>query len=290
MSVDAPEEKFIEVNGARLCYFERGTPNPDKPTLYFVHATGFHARVWDYHCARLQDYHRIALDQRGHGRSEDLAVDHWSTFGEDQAAFVTALGLTNLIGIGHSMGGHGLVDAAAKTEAFARLLLLDPTIASPESYASLMPASDGELHPAVRRRKVFQSIEQMIEVLGEKGSFPLFEPSIFRDYCQHGVEPCEEGVRLLCQPEVEARVYMAARSNGDILLSARTLDIPVTIVRAKQAGELDLMDFSTSPTWPDLVGEFKQGQEQHWHDCTHFIPMQRPGEVVALIQDEINKW
>jgi len=51
-----------------------------------------------------------------------------------------------------------------------------------------------------------------------------------------------------------------------------------------------LHDFSSSPTWPGLAQEFPDARELHWADCTHFIPMQRPDEVIELIADQISDW
>ena len=284
-----PELKTLAVNGVDLGYCEWGRPRDDAPSLLFVHATGFHGRVWDYHIEALGDVHCIALDQRGHGRSTKSAVQHWSTFGDDQAQFVQALGLNGLIGIGHSMGAHAMIEGAAKSGAFARLLLLDPTVASPEAYAQtpLNPFGEG-LHPAAKRQRFYASPEDMIERLGAKSSFPHFHARIFDDYCRYGLETdAEHGWRLACEPEVEAAVYMSARSNGAIYDSVRHLDIPVTIVRARTPGPDQLHDFSMSPTWPGLAGRFPQARDLHWSDCTHFIPMQRPDEVVALIREEM---
>ena len=85
-----PAEKYIDVNGVRLCYFERGTPG-EQPTLLLVHATGFHARCWDQTVALLGDRHIIAVDQRGHGRSDNTPPYAWSTYGADLVAFIRAL-------------------------------------------------------------------------------------------------------------------------------------------------------------------------------------------------------
>lgn len=283
-----PQEKYVEVNGTRLCYFERGTPSKERPTLLFVHATGFHARTWDYHCEALAEFHSIAIDQRGHGRSSKLAVDNWRTFGEDQQAFIEALDLRNLFGVGHSMGGHGLVQAAAgSSRRFAGLLLLDPTISEPDAYRAEAADAESGLHPAAKRRKFFASVDAMVESLGSKSSFPLFAPRIFNDYCKYGLEPAPDGrqLQLCCEPEIEAHVYMAARSNKGIYDSVRSLDRPVMIIRAQRPADMTVMDFSVSPTWPGLVREFNNAQELHWQDCTHFIPMQRPNEVVQAIRD-----
>lgn len=285
-SIETPALRKIRVNGAELAYFERGSRRDDLPTLLFVHATGFHARVWDYHAEALPEYHIIALEQRGHGRSEKLAVTDWRTFGEDQAAFVQALDLHGLIGIGHSMGAHGMIDGAAISGRFSRLLLLDPTVAQESAYGPEYSAQfGGELHPAAKRRNQFASVQEMIDSLSPKSSFPFFHPRIFRDYCQYGLEPAAGGGFVLaCQPQIEAHVYMSARSNGAVYGSVRALDIPVTIVRAKLPDQTGVQDFSSSPTWPGLAQSFKQGQDLHWPDCTHFIPMQRPDEVIGIIQ------
>ena len=287
-----PQLHKVAVNGVNLAYFERGTRRDDAPTLLFVHATGFHGRVWDYHAEAFPDLHIIALEQRGHGRSDKVPVKHWSKFGEDQAEFVQALDLSNLIGIGHSMGAHGMIDGAAKSGAFSSLLLLDPTVADPDAYGEEYAAAFGDgLHPAANRRNAFASPDEMVKRLSTKSSFPLFNPRILRDYCEYGLEQAESGEYVLaCPPEVEAHVYMAARSNGSVYDSARRIDIPVTIVRAKEPDADNPMDFSSSPTWPGLVKEFPNAREMHWADCSHFIPMQRPDDVVALIREQVDTW
>ncbi len=64
-----PVMKKLRVNGVELAWFERGERQDDQPSLFFVHATGFHARVGDYHAEAFPDHHIVALDQRGHGHS-----------------------------------------------------------------------------------------------------------------------------------------------------------------------------------------------------------------------------
>ncbi len=289
-----PRLSGIRVNGVELAYFERGEPRAEKPTLLFVHATGFHGRIWDRIIESFDGYHVLALEQRGHGRSEKRIIEHWQVFGQDMAAFVTALGLRHIIGVGHSMGGHAMVDAAALSGAFERLLLMDPTISAPESFAEPQPPEvfEGGVHPAARRKNNFSSPQEMVERLLQKGAFHLFEPRILADYCEHGLVRSESGgYQLACPPRIEASVYMARRSNAAIYDSVRSLDIPVLILRAQlPPADRTKMDFSSSPTWPGLVNEFKQGREIHYPDCTHFIPMQIPDEVVRVLQQEVDSW
>ncbi|MEM7097769.1 MAG: alpha/beta hydrolase [Pseudomonadota bacterium] len=287
-----PQLQHASVNGVNIAYYERGQYSDDLPTLYFVHATGFHARVWDEIIEAFPEYHVIAVEQRGHGRSDDVAVEHWKTFGEDQRELALALGLSRAIGIGHSMGAHALIQGAAQSQCFSRLLLLDPTVSSPEAYAEApVDLFGGQLHPAAKRRDVFESVDEMLAQIREKSSFPLFKPRILEDYCKHGLLPRSDGkFRLACLPEVEARVYMSARSNGDIYNHVAKIDFPVRIIRAKQPNPDNLYDFSSSPTWSDLASKFQHANDTQWPESTHFIPMQYPDRVIDLINSEVELW
>ena len=288
----------LQRDECELAYFERHPELKGRgPSLLFVHATGFHARVWDQIIARLPPVHSIALDQRGHGRSGKLPILHWRVMGEDQAALVEATDLRDIVGVGHSMGAHAMIDAAAASPGrFRRLVLIDPVVAAPEAYVgdpSPWRLGEGEMHPAAKRRNRFDSAEAMYERLKDRSSFPRFDPQILRDYCEHGLQPAADGdgFVLACPPEIEASVYMSSRTNGGVYDSARSLEIPVLVLRAQEPRE-DLtgpMAFSTSPTWPGLAAEFPNGREIHFPDKTHFLPMEVPDEVSALVRDEIDR-
>ncbi len=284
----APTEHRVRVNGVELAFFEwrpdlRGRDAP----ILFTHATGFHARVWDQTIRRLGERHVIAVDQRGHGRSEKVPIDHWRVFGEDLAALVCELDLRDLIGVGHSMGGHAMTEAAvACADRFQRLVLVDPVIVSPDTYSDgdWMTALMGDdMHPTFRRKNSFASPDEMFERFSNRPPYSDFDPLALRDYCEHGLLPAEkgDGYVLACQPEFEASVYMTSRTNGAVYDSVRAVEIPVVILRAKSPPpDRDLMDFVSSPTWPGLVHEFKNGREVYLADHTHFLPMEAP-ELVA---------
>jgi len=136
MTLEEPALHRVSANGIEQAYFEwGGSLRGEGPTLLMVHATGFHARCWDPVIRHLGPRHVIAVDQRGHGRSEKTAITHWKPFGQDLTALVQALDLSDVVAVGHSMGGHAMVEAAAAEQArFRNLVLLDPVIASPDSY------------------------------------------------------------------------------------------------------------------------------------------------------------
>lgn len=286
-------ERRIRANGIELACFEWGERGQG-PTLLLVHATGFHARCWDPVVARLGDRHVIAVDQRGHGRSEKTEITHWDVFGRDMAELVRALELVDVVGVGHSMGGHALVDAAAvASERFRRLVLIDPVIAAPDAYGGGGWAIDvlgDALHPTARRKRRFASPQAMIERFRDRAPYRVFDPAALEAYCVWGLLPATDGdgFELACPPEIEAGIYTTSRTNAGVHESARSLDIPVLILRAKLPPEdRDVMDFSSSPTWPGLVKEFRHGREIFYANRTHFLPQEIPGEVAERILEEL---
>lgn len=285
-----PEEHHIRTNGLELAWFEWGRDARGRePSILFVHATGFHARVFDQVIARLGERHVASLDQRGHGRSEKVPIRHWRESGEEAAALARELALEGAVGVGHSMGAHALVEAAALCPgAFARLLLIDPVIMSPERYrqGGWNPDLHGEMHPVAKRKNRFASADEMFQRFADRMPYSLFQPAALRDYCEYGLLPAPDGdgFVLACPPEIEASVYMTAATNPGVHDSARALDIPVTILRAREAsGDGGAMDFASSPTWPGLVHEFRHGREVYLADHTHFVPMEDPDLVARHI-------
>lgn len=270
------------------CYQWAGTTGPFAETYLLAHATGFHARCWDAVVEHLGPRHVLAVDQRGHGRSGTTPIGHWGVFGDDLVRVVDELDLGQIVGVGHSMGGHAMVEAAARRpDRFERLVLIDPVIASPGSYdeGGWVTRSD-EPHPTVRRKRRFASPEAMIERFADRHPFRLFTPRALRDYCQWGLVPAPDGhgYELACTPETEASIYMSSRSNPAVYDSVRSLECPVLILRAKEPPpQREVMDFASSPTWPGLVREFPNAHEHHWPEHSHFLPMEVPERVAAAI-------
>ena len=285
-------EKYIEVNGTKLCYFETGEQRQDSDTFLLVHATGFHARCWDRTIEHLKNQYVIAVDMRGHGRSDNTGPFTWDTFGQDLTEFVDALDLQRIVGVGHSMGGHSICQAAAyEPDRFSRLVLIDPVILAPESYRQPVSRNswmmDGEEHPVARRRNHFESVTAMIENFRGRGSFTHWQNDVLMDYCEYGSVPDAENVSLACPPEVEAAIY-GGSAGTDISVLIEKIVIPVTILRARERQDREgVLDFSGSPTWDELALHFKDGRDVLLPQLTHFIPMQDPELTAKFVLDTI---
>jgi pimeloyl-ACP methyl ester carboxylesterase len=274
-----------------LAYFEW---RPDlagrEPTIFLVHATGFHARVWDQVISHLGERHIFSVDQRGHGRSEKAPIEHWRSMGQDLAGLIRHLELRDAVGVGHSMGGHAITEAAVVCPgAFQRLILVDPVIASPGDYRDggwSIDVLEGAVHPVARRKDDFRSADEMYERFKDRPPYSLFEPAALRDYCDYGLLPAPDGdgYVLACPPATEASIYMTSRTNPGVYDAIRALEIPVTVLRAKRVEHRDgVMDFATSPTWPGLADEFPNGRDVYLPEQTHFLPMEASKLVAGYV-------
>mgnify|MGYP001813704158 FL=1 len=259
-------------------------------TLLFVHATGFHGRIWDQLVRRLPPRHAICVDMHGHGRSTGQPVFHWRVFCDELAAFVETLDLADIVAIGHSMGGHASIGAAAaQPDRFRQLILVDPVVFSPERYAAAnAEPADGALHPASKRRADFDSVEAMVDRFRDRSPYSLFLPEILQDYCEYGlVAKPGGGLTLACTPEMEASVYTGNHSNASIFEDIAAVRAPVLILRAMQNKNPAIVSFEHSPTWTGLVTRFAEAREIYRPDLSHFMPMQVPDEIASIIDAEI---
>jgi pimeloyl-ACP methyl ester carboxylesterase len=250
------------------------------PPLLFAHATGFHGRIWDSIVHVFPGCRAIAPDFRGHGRSGKPEPPYqWRWFAEDTIAVADHFGLRGAIGVGHSMGGHSLVEAAAmRPEIFSSLVLVDPVIYAPERYGET-----GGFDPSFieRRRARWSSPGEMYERFAGRPPFANWKPEILRDYCDYGLLPDGDAFILACPPVVEASIYRNSRAAASNLHSVlASVDLPVTVMRAGSSLQPGVFDLSASPTWEHLAAQFPRGRDVHLADRNHYIPMEAP-EVVA---------
>jgi lipase len=281
-------ESRLTASGIHLALFE-WPAEPNAPAVFFAHATGFHARVWDQVIERLPDMHCYAIDMRGHGRSDKPAPPYpWRNFGTDVAEVARQIGLQSVLAVGHSKGGYAITLAAAlEPGVFGKLLLIDPVILPRERYGQGFGAD----HFAAKRRNNWASPEEMYERFAGRAPFDAWDPAVLRDYVDYGLlpNPGGEGFVLACPPGIEAATYAGSGSGGEIYEAIEQLDIPVRILRAKSRTEASPMDMSGSPTAPELVSSFRNAEDLYLPQYSHFMPMEDPGFVAAQVREMLGK-
>ena len=107
-----------------------GGPSRGDWPIVFVHSLAGNVEHWSAQLAHVRSTHRaVALDLRGHGRSDPPADGDYSltAMAADIGAVVEQLDLERIVLVGHSMGaGVALTYAGANPQTVAGLLLLDP--------------------------------------------------------------------------------------------------------------------------------------------------------------------
>ncbi|MEM1114434.1 MAG: alpha/beta hydrolase [Pseudomonadota bacterium] len=282
-----PVETNIAIGADEFAvYHWRGTGSP----ILLLHATGFHSRCWDEVVRRLPDRDIYAADLRFHGGSTRSGKVDWVGMGQDVSALITRLDLTDVLLVGHSIGGHLATRAAAtQPERIRQLLLIDPVIMPPDIYASLgatLADSAAQDHPVSRRKNRWRDAQEMYQRFHDRAPFSTWDKAVLRDYCDYALQPADEAgwLQLACDPLNEASVYIASSRAGDIFQLLPQVSCPVTLLRAA-AGEP--MDLAASPTWAGLASALPDCREHYLPDMNHFIPMCDPGLVARHICEMI---
>jgi pimeloyl-ACP methyl ester carboxylesterase len=125
------DDRFIEVDGLRLRYRSWGTAGPDRPALLLIHGFGNSLQSFRELAPRLADCcHVIAIDLPGYGLSSK-PVDYDYRNGPQAAVMLRAaraLGLADVVYVGHSLGGAIALQAAVQDPQARGLVLLNPGI------------------------------------------------------------------------------------------------------------------------------------------------------------------
>ena len=282
--------------------------------VVWSHATGFHGRVWD---AAISALAAIAparvtsttFDYRGHGDTPAPAVwtVDWDGYGDDAecvARDACERAGRPVIGVGHSMGGAGLIMAALRDPTrFAALVVCEPIVFPPEVREAARgdaesrrdggasSRGDNPLSAGARRRRTeFMSAEEAIANFSSKPPLASLDPRVLADYVAHGFAPADRAaaadapapiagpVVLKCAPELEARTYeMGARH--DTWEALGRLTVPTWVV----AGAVEPMRPSS---FARRIAERIPGSTYvEWPDLGHFAPLEDPTRIARLVAD-----
>jgi len=183
-----PYDEYVSANGLRLHYLEWG--NKQGQPMVLLHGFLGHAHVWDRIAPTFQDRYRVlALDQRGHGESgwsQEAAYtidDHFL----DIDSFLTTLELSNVILIGHSMGGrNALFYAACKPSAVVRLILVD---ARPDDTPQASQALKDLLLAFPLKASSLDEVEQALQ-----GLYPYLSKQCCKQIARYGYKQEHDGI------------------------------------------------------------------------------------------------
>ncbi len=276
MATDQPQDGYIEANGIRLHYLDWGGSGAP---IVILHATGFLGRIYRPIAIALSAIgHVYSLDQRGHGDSGLSPTDQygWQDTVDDLAGFITAMGFKGVRGFGHSSGATATGSlASARPDLIASAVLVEPVIFEAITEAELAwrnPFIDRTL----KRRRVFDSVDAMVQNFDHKFPYATWRKDILRDYCEYATRPTADGKReLRCQPEIEARFYSSAR-DFDGLERILRCEAPLLVMFGQRG------DSPGASLAAKVEAGLRHGRVVNFADAGHFIPMEQPEAVSRL--------
>jgi pimeloyl-ACP methyl ester carboxylesterase len=169
-----PAGRFLEVNGVRLHYVERGSGQP----LVFLHGNG--SMIEDFESSGLidlaaKDYRVVVFDRPGFGHSDRPRNVVWTP--DAQAELIKRglerLGVSNAIVLGHSWGASVAVALALKYPGLVRGLVL----ASGYYYPTVRPDVVAMAAPALPL--IGDILSHTLSPLISRATWPLLMAKIF---------------------------------------------------------------------------------------------------------------
>jgi pimeloyl-ACP methyl ester carboxylesterase len=101
---------------------------PGAPALVLLHGGGANAHWWDHLAPRLAQHFRvIGLDFRGHGDSHHPEIRESGAFDRDLDALLEYFEVPDAILMGHSMGAHVALRAAARHPELSAVIAIEPS-------------------------------------------------------------------------------------------------------------------------------------------------------------------
>jgi pimeloyl-ACP methyl ester carboxylesterase len=151
-------ENDVLTNGIRLHYYRSGG---DKPAIVMTHGITDSGLCWPLVApALVEDYDLIAVDARGHGKSEkpDSGYSR-DEHARDIAGLIEALDLGNPAMIGHSMGSATAAQVAANYPEMLTAVVLEDPPWRDENGPSVARASADERRRQIEERKALSQEE-----------------------------------------------------------------------------------------------------------------------------------
>ena len=273
-----PSGRFLEVNGVRLHYVERGAGDP----VILLHGNG--SMIQDFECSGLvdlvaKDHRVIVFDRPGFGHSDRPRSVVWTP--DVQAELIeralAQIGVSNAIVLGHSWGASVAAAMALKYPALVRGLVL----ASGYYYPTVKPEVVAMTAPALPF--VGDILRYTLSPLLSRLTWPLMMSKIFEPRSvpqKFGAFPKEMALR---PSQIRASAAEAALMIPDaFMLRNRYADLkmPVVII----AGEMDkLIDIDTQSV--RLHADVSQSSFHRLAEQGHMIHQTATDQVMSAISE-----
>jgi len=278
-STTTPADRAVPGDGVRL---HARDWSGSGQAVVLLHGLASNARIWDGVASRLAGagLRVVALDQRGHGASEQPGSGYdFATLGRDLSAALAALGIERPVLAGHSWGANvALQFAADRPGTLAGLALVDGALLGVAEWAG--PTLD----EARRRLAPPRFAVPLADWLARAGRFDAGgsggQPWV-RDYLRAGVDVDDQGVaRSRFQFDNHMQVVDALYGQRPPELYP-LVDCPVLLCPAADPAADAAHAQAKRGAAVRASGLLPSATLTWFEDTMHDIPLQRPAELAA---------
>lgn len=261
--------RYNDSGDVRLCFRDTGSG----PSVVFLHGVTASLGVWDSVVLNLGNHVRaIAIDQRGHGRSDKPISGYGAEeYYSDVLTLVADLECAPVVLVGHSLGARNAVVLGAKhPEVVAAVVAIDYT-PFVESHVV------DELETRVRGGdREFGSSGEVEEYLRER--YPLMPTEAIRRRVSYGyTRTKDKKLRPLADPSAMVKTVGGLRQDFDAEM--RGITVPLTLLRGEYSRIVSRAAFAaTQELRPDLRMVDVPGLD-------HYVPEEDP----VAVADEIGR-
>lgn len=283
-------DSYINVRGLSFHYRDWGGEGRD---VLLLHGLASNARFWDLVAPFLNEFHVVAVDQRGHGLTDKPDSGYeFPSFSDDATGIIESLGLKQTLLVGHSWGGNvGMQLAADYPQLLSGLVCIDGGIIDP----SAKPGATWEETEKALTPPDFASMKLTWETFLNRakkwGSYLQWSEHA-EDFLKNNFEVQPDGYVV---PRLQREKHMRiVRAIWDQRVSRLYPDItcPVLLMPARRnnPSESERSWQETKEIEVERAMKLMPNARMVWmEDSVHDVPIQRPEEVAQVIKDAVSE-
>lgn len=276
-AMDALREYEVDAGSIHLSVRDHGG---DGPPVVALHGLASNARWWDLVAPRLAPRRVVAIDQRGHGRSDkpDDGYD-FATVVDDDRRVAAALELGRVAVVGHSWGASvALSWAAADPGGVAAVVCVDGGVGNlREFFGDSWATAEKAMRPPDLDGVPAAALRGWVSQSGLAGDG---DTATAVEILRGNFETTDDG-RLRPALRVERHMKIAyALYHLDTAALLPLVTQPVLLVLAARDGMEERRRMVDA-----AVAQLPAGSREEWIEGLHDLPVQRPAEVASLMND-----
>jgi len=260
-------------NGLKLHYLDWEAP--DNPPMVLLHGLRGHAHSWDdFSAALCEDYHILALDQRGRGDSEWATDGVYTTaaYVADLLDFSAALRLDSFTLIGHSMGGRNSIAFSAHyPQKVHKLVVVD-----------IGPTTNPQGGTRIRQEIIavpeeFESFEAVVAYMSQQNRFAA--PEVLRRRLQYATKPLPSGkIGWRYDLAIREQWRQGPPTPEDLWPAWRSLACPTLVVRGAAS------DILSSEAAQQMLAAQPHAREVEIPRAAHMVFEDNPDAFLAAVR------